>query len=403
MIDPESKASDAATPASAASYDPFRQPPWTATQWFLFVALPVTVVALFIGGPIEHLLVGWLYFPLRTLPGISIDWPTAILGSLSATAFIAGLHATIRWFITQSAAPSASAVNWSWRSTLVVSLTITLMFAAGTAMVGAAHQTIWMLTGRGESSGGEQAGSPRAFGLITAAYEAARTLSQRSVVKNNLKQVGLAMHNLHDVDGVLPPGGTIDETGTLLHGWPIFLGNYTSYSSQGIDFSVPWNQPPNDRLFQCALPDYINPAIPGSRFDEQGYGLSHVAANVHVMPIRRVKKETSQAYRWDRPSPKSDQAVNFTSITDGLSNTLLAGTAAAQFKPWGHPANLRDPALGVSRHPAGFGGPKSWNGAMFVMCDGSVRFLSSDIDPQVFKALGTPAGGEELPSELAAP
>ena len=86
--------------------------------------------------------------------------------------------------------------------------------------------------------------------------------------------------------------------------------------------------------------------------------------------------------------------MSLAQITDGTSSTILLGTVGEQFKPWGHPANVRDPALGINRSPQGFGGPPGWNGAMFLMCDGSVKFLRDDTDLSVMKALATPAGGE---------
>lgn len=195
----------------------------------------------------------------------------------------------------------------------------------------------------------------------------------------------------------------MDDSGRLLHGWPIFAASYISYSLQGIDLSVPWNRPPNDRLYQCGIDQFINPSMPGPRFDENGYGLSHIAGNIHVLPICRVKAQNQDQFDWKNAFRKSNHPTSFSAITDGTSNTLLIGTAAEQFKPWGHPANLRDPALGINRHPTGFGGPQHWRGALMLMCDGSVRFFSNDTDPQIMKALGTPAGGESLEGEIAGP
>jgi hypothetical protein len=86
----------------------------------------------------------------------------------------------------------------------------------------------------------------------------------------------------------------------------------------------------------------------------------------------------------------------FSSITDGREVTILAGEAAGDYKPWGYPANWRDPALGLHQTPAGFGGPQGpWT--QFVFCNGSVHRIKDDIDLDVLRALGTPNGGEKLP------
>src|SRR5690349_15388520 len=56
--------------------------------------------------------------------------------------------------------------------------------------------------------------------------------------------------------------------------------------------------------------------------------------------------------------------------------TLLIGEVNAQFKPWGHPVNWRDPTAGINSSQHGFGGPPGSGGANFVMADASIRFLS---------------------------
>ena len=71
-------------------------------------------------------------------------------------------------------------------------------------------------------------------------------------------------------------------------------------------------------------------------------------------------------------------------------NMIVCGEVAHDFMAWGDPANLRDPARGVNRSAAGFGSADE-NGALFLMADGSTRFLSTDIDPSVLSALALPA------------
>ena len=367
------------------------------------ILLIILLVAL-LGINIEQLLLGWIYFPLRTIPQMTIDWPSAILGTVCVLMFVAGLHFTASWFMRPADSQASVGTNrWTWRSTLVVSATLLVLFASGTAFVGGAHQAIWLLSGRLDTTSENVSASE--LGLIAAARDHARQLQAR----NNLKQFGLAFQNFHDTYDTFPPGGTMTQDGELLHGWAMFVGPFHSYTAPNLDFRRGWRVPPNDRIYKCQGPEFLNPSQPGAVFDDEGFGLCHWAGNVHVLPVRTVQVDAST--RSDGPGGNAAQpggqqgGLSLAQITDGTSSTILLGTVGEQFKPWGHPANVRDPALGINRSPDGFGGPPGWNGAMFLMCDGSVKFLRDDTDLRVMKALATPTGGETNPddSELQHP
>jgi hypothetical protein len=354
------------------------------------------LLLIIIGGPIEQLALGWLYFLIRVLPKISADWPTAILGLVSVIAFVVGLHYTLNWFLKQS--PVAPALNWRPRSTVVVATMLLLMFASGTAMVGATHQFIWWLSSTEPTAGDEEARAQLRIPALSFAVQAAREAALRTQAKNNLKQIGLAMHNFADIHKSLPPGGILLTDGTPLHGWAISLSAYGSFYAPNLDYSIPWNEPPNDNLFKCEVYDFVNPSLSGPYFDQAGYGLNHYAANIHVFPIRTVDRHSNVDLMTNRQG-KDLLGLKFADITDGTSNTIMLGTVVDRLAPWGHPANVRDPALGINRSPDGFGGPPQWRGGMFLMCDGSVRFINEKVDPKVMQVLGTPASGDAIPND----
>ena len=78
-----------------------------------------------------------------------------------------------------------------------------------------------------------------------------------------------------------------------------------------------------------------------------------------------------------------------TLIPEGAT-TILAAEVAGEFKPWGDPTNLRDPARGLDASPDGFGGPTG-EGANVLFADGSVRFMRPTTSPEVIRALGRPS------------
>lgn len=365
--------------------------------WPIRVLVITILLLIIIGGPIEQLVLGWLYFLIRVLPKISPDWPTAILGMVSVIAFVIGLHYTLQWFLKQS--PVAPAMNWRPRSTVVVACMVMLMFAAGTAMVGATHQFIWWLSSTEPTASDEEARAQLRIPALSSAVQSAREAAQRTQAKNNLKQLGLALHNFADVYNSLPAGGSRLEDGTLMHGWAISLSNYLSFYAPNLDYSVPWNDPPNDILFKCEAYEFVNASLAGPYFDHDGYGLNHYAANLHVFPIRTIDHQSNVDLTANRQG-KDPLGLKLGDITDGTSSTIMLGTVIDRLKPWGHPANVRDPALGINRSPDGFGGPPQWHGGMFLMCDGSVRFFNEKIDPKVMQALGTPASGDAIPREI---
>ncbi len=216
---------------------------------------------------------------------------------------------------------------------------------------------------------------PLMIALLLPAVQQAREAARRTQSKNNLKQMGLAMHNFYDTQKHWV-GSTVADDGVALHSWQTHLLPYMDQTPlyQSINLDVPWNDPANASMFYNVVPAYQHPSQTVLTTAE-GYAATHYAGNQHVL------------------LPNSQ--LTFDKVTDGTSNTIVAGEVAGGFRAWGDPANVRDPGLGINAAPGGFGSA-SPGGCHFLLMDGSVRFVSENVDPGVLKGLSTYNGGESV-------
>ena len=215
--------------------------------------------------------------------------------------------------------------------------------------------------------------------LLLPAVHQARAAARRVQSNNNLKQIGLALHNYHDTYNTFPPGGIYTEKNEPYQSW---MTSILPFHEQGrvysmIDTNQPWTSPTNQPAFQAVIFTFLNPAVEIQHSTVGGMGASHYAANSQLL----VKNGMRQIRE----------------ITDGTSNTILAGDVAAGFKAWGDPDNLRDPAAGFGTNSDQFGNPASQRGIVqMLLADGSVCAISTDINPQTLKALASPDGKESI-------
>jgi hypothetical protein len=211
--------------------------------------------------------------------------------------------------------------------------------------------------------------------LFLPAVQQAREAARRSQCKNNLKQIGLALHNYHDMYSCFPPAYIADESGKPMHSWRVlilpFLDQAPLYNQY--DFSEPWDGPNNSRLISRMPPVYACPSHPST-----GSYTTNYAGAFGENCVFRSAGPTSIA-----------------DITDGTSNTLLVGEAVNAGIPWMKPEDID-----ITAHPSlgdrdGFSSDHT-GGIQVLMCDGAVRFVSQSIAPATLKALFTRNGGETV-------
>ena len=218
------------------------------------------------------------------------------------------------------------------------------------------------------------------LGLILPAVQSAREASRRTACTNNLKQIGLALHNFAADNPRLPPAATADAEGKPLLSWRVAILPYLGESALYNQFKQdePWDGPSNSKLIAAMPKAFACPSAPSSA---------------------PAGSTTYRAVVGKGAGFEGTKGLTLKDFTDGTANTLLV-VEAAEAVPWTKPDEL--PAAADPARPLpGFGAPHAGTrgavaGANALFADGSVRFLPGNLDPRTLNALTTRDGGEPL-------
>jgi len=290
------------------------------------------------------------------------------------------------------------------------------------------------------------------IGLLLPAVQKVREAAARIKCANNLKQIGLALHNHHDVYGTFP-SGHVEKNTIYYTSWGIEILPYLEQDNlykqynQNLENTDPANMP----VLQTKVAAYNCPtdSRAGQLYAPETLGPSG-AANTTVMfmassyrcmtGIGDISTTDTFGGYWDevqtalKANPKgkgpfhgdvqSGQAPErIVSITDGTSTTLFIGerhtkTHATRGPFWGDSFNLYSKGAAwpysatlipdydlcgtlvpnVNYCKYGWGSLHTGGGINFLYGDGSVRVVPASIDMKIFMALATVAGDEPIPN-----
>jgi hypothetical protein len=286
--------------------------------------------------------------------------------------------------------------------------------------------------------------------LLLPAIQAAREAARRVQCTNHLKQIGLAVHNYHDVQQAFPATRYRDT-------YPTWFATIMPFLEQGAayelwDFTKPAMAAENRAARMLYIPFYFCPSkrggggegllapaeSSGPRGPAQG-STGDYAGNTgrdiqgccpsvpdpvtgRRMPDMGGVIQTPECFAVGNcKGMKSD--IAFKHVTDGLSKTFLVGekqvapTQFAKVPPQGVDASIYEgDDLQNSSRAAGFLNPPAASGSyegtsppwhflfggmhpgivMMAMSDGSVTQVQTSVDLRVYEAFSTRDGGETV-------
>ncbi len=209
--------------------------------------------------------------------------------------------------------------------------------------------------------------------LLLPAVQSAREAARRAQSTNNLRQLGLAMHNYHSVHKKFPAQASVNEDGKPLLSWRVHLLPYLDQIELYEQFHLdePWDSEHNIKLLEKMPAVFSNPNLPSKT---QTVYLGLVSDNSLFQP---------------------GMGLPIRKITDGSSQTMMFVEANPnQLTPWTEPSDLdfqpQQPLQGITGiRPGGF---------IAAFCDGSVQFISNNVNPQSIRAMVTVDGREIIPN-----
>ncbi len=256
-----------------------------------------------------------------------------------------------------------------------------------------ADETVWLRTDWGEDFAETVAATLDSRPQIVHAWLGAALSADEAVQRKLL--AGLGKH--HESAGHFPAGagGTAILAPETRLSWIASMLPYYGHPDwhRELSFGYSWNGSQNRPVTQRRLDEVINPAL-GPGATEAGFPVTHYVGVAGVGPDAGELgpgHPRAGVFGFNRTTRMED-------IGDGAGNTIAILGVTKNVGAWaaGGTASVRP----LTKPPYvngydGFGSGQP-NGMLVGMADGSVRFLSKEIDPGVLEQLATIGGGEDV-------
>ncbi len=233
------------------------------------------------------------------------------------------------------------------------------------------------------------------IGLLLPAVQAARAAARRTSCLNNLRQMGIGMHNYHGVHRTFPPGGIeliASKPGGRQYAWCAFLLPFIEQRPlyDSIDFDQPYYVGENLDAARMPLSIFLCASVPHT---DGGLVKGLGATDYGGIYGERITGPNDP--------PKGvmvyDAAYRIADIRDGTTKTLMISEDALwKDGQWINARNVFDQAFAINKAPAFENDIRSRHpsGANGLFCDGSARFLEENMDLKTLAAICTRDGGE---------
>ncbi|HVK17041.1 MAG TPA: DUF1559 domain-containing protein [Fimbriiglobus sp.] len=293
------------------------------------------------------------------------------------------------------------------------------------------------------------------IGLLLPAVQKVREAAARTKCQNNLKQIGLALHNYQSTTGHLPPGALdhnsstdpsyaitakkLGITGNVVHSWSPFLLPYIEQSPLGNRYNMAVNwEAQAAGVIDTQIPIFVCPSNPsaGKLNEKTVRGVAVRAAPTDYAPNNGYSADLELSSnnfvdpvghnKFRDGALEVNAAWSLPEVRDGTSNTIAISEIAGRPDRWragvmggstphGGWADRDNEFITHGTQPNGTGGvgPCHTNcantdevysfhsgGANHVFCDGSVHFIRSSMPIRLFVKLLSRQGEDIVPNDF---